>query len=173
MPINNTKMNIYLRSVEGKYTIDELLEIVNTRFNRNFTRAQLVVYCNNNYIKYKYVNPNRKSKYINKANDYYEYVSKKGDTMIKVNGKWQYKQRYIYEKNTNEKLTKNDFIIFLDGDNKNFDFSNLKKVTRKQSQMYGQFVRYYGRANNKELNELLLDIFKLRIKAKRMGNQYE
>lgn len=46
---------------------------------------------------------------------------------------WLPKQKYIYEKFYNTKVSKSCFIIFLDGDNNNFDISNLYCIDRKIS----------------------------------------
>lgn len=43
---------------------------------------------------------------------------------------WDQKQRYIWEKHHNRKLKKNEVVIFLDKDNRNFDIENLAMVPR-------------------------------------------
>ena len=63
-----------------------------------------------------------------------ERVKSDGMIQVKVSpDKWEYKQRLIYSKYHNVKLTSDDFIIFLDQDRNNFDISNLKRVTRRES----------------------------------------
>lgn len=43
---------------------------------------------------------------------------------------WALYQRYLYEQAHGEKLTKEDIILFADGDKTNFDIDNLVKVNR-------------------------------------------
>ena len=59
-------------------------------------------------------------------------ITKDGYTEIKVAdpNKWVLYHRYLYEETHGEKLTKNDAIIFADGDQTNFDIDNLVKVSR-------------------------------------------
>lgn len=171
MPINNTKMNIYLRSVEGKYTIDELLDIINIRFNKNYSKKSLRNYCNEKQIKFKYEKPLRNKKIKNK--DGTEYINCDGRTFIKINNKWVQKQRYIYEKSTNEKLTDNDCIIFLDGNKNNFEFNNLKKVNKNQAGMFSAYIGHNIKFEDKQCNELLLNVCELKNRTRRMEKQYE
>ena len=59
-------------------------------------------------------------------------VTKDGYKEIKIAepNKWMLYQRYLYEKAHDEKLRKDDIIIFADGDKTNFDIDNLVKVSR-------------------------------------------
>ena len=43
---------------------------------------------------------------------------------------WRPKQEVIWENYHHEKVGSNEIVIFLDGNNKNFDINNLKKITR-------------------------------------------
>lgn len=171
MPINNTKMKIYLKSVEGQYTIEELLNIVNNKFNKNYTKNSLRNYCNEKNIKFKYEKPLRNKKIKNKEGT--EYINCEGKTFIKNKNKWVLKQRYIYEKNTNKKLTHNDCIIFLDGDKNNFDFNNLKKVNKNQTQMFNAYIGHGIKLNNKKINELLLNVCDLVFETRKVKKKYE
>lgn len=47
-------------------------------------------------------------------------------------GNWQLKSRYLYEKYHNCKLDNNDIIIFLDGNEENFEKDNLIKLTKQE-----------------------------------------
>ena len=59
-----------------------------------------------------------------------EYTKDDGMILIKVGpNKWEYKQRYIYEKYYNIELPTETMVIFLDGDKNNFDITNLRAVT--------------------------------------------
>lgn len=59
-------------------------------------------------------------------------ITKDGYTEIKAAdpNKWVLYHRHLYEEAHGEKLTKNDAIIFADGDQTNFDIDNLVKVNR-------------------------------------------
>lgn len=63
-----------------------------------------------------------------------ERVTVDGYTEVKVAdpNKWKLKHRIIYEEYHNTKLTRNDLIIFLDGNKGNFDIKNLERVTRSE-----------------------------------------
>lgn len=63
-----------------------------------------------------------------------EYVDPEGYTYIKVasHSVWKLKSRLLYEWYTGEVLTKNDSILFLDGDLNNFRPGNLIRVTRSE-----------------------------------------
>lgn len=43
---------------------------------------------------------------------------------------WQQKNAYVWEQAHGEKVTKHDCVLFLDGNNRNFDIDNLVKVPR-------------------------------------------
>lgn len=63
-----------------------------------------------------------------------------GSTRVTVDGykeikvaepnKWALYHRHLYEKTHGEKLSKNEVVIFADGDKTNFDIDNLVKVSR-------------------------------------------
>lgn len=92
-----------------------------------------------------------------------ERINVDGYTEVKVAepNKWKLKQRFIYEEATGEKLTKNDVIIFLDGDRQNFDINNLVKMTRVELARYNQ-DHLYGK--EVEINETAVLVAKLKAK---------
>lgn len=93
-----------------------------------------------------------------------ERVDTDGYVMVKVAepNKWRLKQRLIYEKETGEKLTANDVIMFLDGDKTNFDISNLVKMSRTDLVRFNQ----QGiKSNNKDVT--LTAVYMAKIKARR------
>lgn len=59
---------------------------------------------------------------------------KDGYTYIKIAepSKWQLYQRYVWEKANKVKLSRNQIVIFLDGNKRNFEIDNLAVVTRKE-----------------------------------------
>ncbi len=62
-----------------------------------------------------------------------ERITKDGYIEIKIKepNKWQLKHRYIYEKKYG-KIPKGYNLIFLDGNRKNIDLSNLKLVSKSE-----------------------------------------
>lgn len=93
-----------------------------------------------------------------------ERISVDGFVEIKVAepSKWQLKSRYLYEQYYNEKLTRNDVIIYLDGNKQNLDISNLKKISRAENLiMNHNNLRY----NNKETTESAVVLAKMMKKA--------
>ncbi len=80
-----------------------------------------------------------------------ERLDKNGYIEIKVKEPniWQGKHRYIYEQ-YHGKIPKKHKVIFLDGNNRNFDINNLKLVSSAEELiMNNNKLRY----NNKELTE--------------------
>ena len=108
-------------------TLDDLLLIAIHKYKYNVTKDALRECLSKRGIKYLGYNTARVH-----APSYpvgTEYTKEDGMTLIKVSkSKWMYKQRYLYEKYHNVKLTPRDYIIFVDGDRSNFDIDNLKKV---------------------------------------------
>jgi hypothetical protein len=93
-----------------------------------------------------------------------ERVNVDGYIEIKVAepNKWKLKQRFIYEEATGEKLSKNDVIIFLDGDRQNFDINNLVRMTRAELVRYNQDHLYGDDLN---INKCAVGIAKLKAKV--------
>lgn len=59
-----------------------------------------------------------------------EYIKDDGMTLVKISqNKWEYKQRYIYERYYNMELPTDVMVVFLDGNKNNFDITNLRAVT--------------------------------------------
>jgi hypothetical protein len=98
-----------------------------------------------------------------------ERINVDGYTEVKVAepNKWKLKQRFIYEEATGEKLTKNDVIIFLDGDRQNFDINNLVKMTRVELARYNQDHLYGDDLN---INKCAVGIAKLKAKVGELRN---
>lgn len=59
-------------------------------------------------------------------------IDRDGYKLIKIAepNKWALYHRHLYEKTHGEKLSKNEVVIFADGDKTNFDIDNLVKVSR-------------------------------------------
>lgn len=88
-----------------------------------------------------------------------ERLDKNGyiEMKIKEPNVWQKKHRYIYEQHFG-KIPKNHKVIFLDGNNRNFNIKNLKLVSNAEELiMNNNKLRY----NNKELTETGILIAKI------------
>ncbi len=139
--------------IKSKELYDDRQDILNAFNNQFQTNVSLKILRNIN-TKYKLSLP-KANNAINKAmknNMQIGWVSQRGfaeknigdeisngaksQTYIKISNsksnkeKYVLKQRYLYEKYHNTKLLKNDCIIFLNGNNKDFSIENLYKITR-------------------------------------------
>lgn len=133
-----TKFEKEIRDKANDKTLEELLNIAKKKYKYDITKNQLRQYLYKKKIRYKDYNENKKQDMGNKIPIGTEYVKPDGMTLIKIaKNKWMYKQRYIYEQYYNEKLTSDDYIIFLDQNRNNFDISNLKKITKRESAIMG------------------------------------
>lgn len=95
----------------------------------------------------------------NHRNVFEERLDKNGYIEIKVKepNVWQQKQRYIYEQYYG-KIPKNHKVIFLDGNNRNFNIDNLKLVSGAEHLIINKNKLRY---NNKELTETGILIAKI------------
>lgn len=144
----NNKLKQYLLELNSKYTIDELLPVVNKKFKENYTRLELQKYLVRNKIPYKYENEKKIRNIGNKIAIGTEYTKPDGMVLVKVDkNKWVYKQRYIYEQYHNIKLKEDEYVIFLDGDRTNFNIDNLKLLTRQEASYLGVFKYDYDIKN--------------------------
>lgn len=82
---------------------------------------------------------------------------------IKVfEGKWELLNRYVWEKETGEKLQSKEIITFKDGNTLNCDISNLEKITKKQNSILNKCKL---RTNNPELFETSIQATNLVMKV--------
>lgn len=101
-----------------------------------------------------------------------ERIDKDGYIAIKVqdgnlNKNWQQKHRYIYECHYG-KIPKGHKVIFLDGNNRNFDIDNLKLVNNAEELIMN---RRKLRHNDKELTESGYLIAKIINKRGKLTNE--
>ncbi len=100
-----------------------------------------------------------------------ERIDKDGYIMVKIAEpkKWRQKQRIVWERETGEKLKRNEYIMFLDGNKLNCDISNLAKVTQSQMLRINQnHLRY----NDAELTEVGVTLTKL-LEAKHKKSRWK
>ena len=143
-------------------TLNELLEIAQQEYD--ITKKQLRQYLSKRQIRYKDYDETKINKTPIGLDIGTEYVKDDGMTLIKISkGKWQYKQRYIYEQYYNVKLSSDDYIIFLDQNRNNFDINNLKRITRHECSILSNQKMF---SHDKEVTETGILVAKLMIKAK-------
>ena len=152
-------------------TLDELLEVANSKYHYSTTRDGLRKYLSRNHIRYKGYNFNKYRRMCDIVKVGTERVRKDGMIEIKVSPtQWEYKQRYIYKQYHNVELTENDFIIFLDHDRTNFDINNLKRISRQESSVMANKDLF---STVPELTETGIDVAKLVIKADEKEKEYK
>ena len=130
----NKEMHDWLSKNAKDYTVKELMNIVNEQFDEDFTLKQMYQYFwHHPELTYKYEQRNKS--HSNKGLPIgSERMKSDGMWQVKVGPKkWEYKQRKIYEDYYGVKLKEDEFIIFLDQNRNNFDISNLKKISRRES----------------------------------------
>lgn len=84
--------------------------------------------------------------------------------------RWQLMQRYIWEKEKNVKLDKNQVIIFLDSNRLNCSIDNLACVTRAELVRLNQSHRF---TNNAELTRIGIGIEKLKGKIRDKSHKWD
>lgn len=158
----NQNMYNFLTEHAQEHTIREWLDILNKKYNEDFTLSELQHYFVRHHFNYLYEEPL-------KSNDGNAYPigseRVKGDGMVQVKvapHKWEYKQRYIYEKYHNVELKDNEYVIFLDGNRNNFDIDNLQVATATESGCMASLGVY---TKDKNLTKLGLDVARLKIKT--------
>lgn len=91
---------------------------------------------------------------------YSERLSKDGYIEIKVGrNKWLGKHRYIWEQYYKKDVPKGYAVIFLDGDNRNFEIDNLKIISRGALLILNS--RYRHILKDKELMRSCVDLSEL------------
>lgn len=164
----NQALYDYLKENAEKYTIDELLLIVNKKFKENYTRLQLQKYLVRNKIPYKYKNE-KKSHNMSRLPIGTEYVKGDGMVLVKIaRNKWEYKQRLIYKEHYGVELTEEDYIIFLDSDRTNFDINNLQCVSRRVASILSN---QQLKSSNVNITKLGINIANLMIKTKQLQKE--
>lgn len=164
--------NKYTNEFENKmkllaptHTLNELLKIAQKDYI--ITKTQLHQYLSKRNIIYKDYNEKKVRNMGGNVPIGTERIKPDGMIQVKVSpSKWEYKQRLIYSKYYNVKLTSDDYIIFLDQDRTNFDITNLKRISRRESSILSNQKMY---SKNKDLTELGILTAKLMIKTKEKG----
>ena len=95
-----------------------------------------------------------------------ERVNVDGYVEIKVAepNKWMAKSRYLYEQHHNVKLTRNDVIVFLDGNKLNLDIDNLFLISRAALARFNQDKLY---SDNPEMTKAAALMAELKTKTRK------
>lgn len=115
----------------------ELAEEINRRFDRDFTERALCSHCYDNGIQLGLCYSNSE---VARGEKHWRhrpvgsFQEKKGYIRIKVAepNKWMQYQRYVWEQNHPGQSAEGKVVIFMDGNNKNFELSNLECVERAE-----------------------------------------
>lgn len=113
----------------------ELAEEINRRFDRDFTERALCSHCYDNGIQLGLCYSNSE---VARGEKHWRhrpvgsFQEKKGYIRIKVAepNKWMQYQRYVWEQNHPGQSAEGKTVIFMDGNIRNFDPSNLECVER-------------------------------------------
>lgn len=100
-----------------------------------------------------------------------ERINVDGYTEVKISdpNKWMLKQRKVWQDHYGEKLTRNDVIVFLDGNKQNFDINNLCKLTRAELVRYNQDHLY---TDNPEVSLVAANIARIKTRVKKMEREH-
>ena len=111
-----------------------------------------------------YMGANKTS--FNTREMYSERLSKDGYIEIKVGiNKWISKHRYIWEQHYKREIPKGKVVIFLDGNNRNFEIENLKLISRGALLILNKRYRYITK--DRELMRSCVDLSELIISLKK------
>ncbi len=135
--LKRSKANIYTQE-QDEYIVknygcaksSEFALMFNERFGCNVTGSAIMQRANKLGAKLK-------DRYVfgikgayNKREELSETTDRKGNVLIKANGKWIFKSRYIYEEAFGA-VRNDEQVIFADGNHRNFSLENLLCVNRR------------------------------------------
>ena len=153
-----------MKALSKENTLNELLDIAKNKYKYQISKKNLLEYLSKRKIRYKGYNEKKIREYKNPKPLFSERVKNDGMVQIKIaKDKWEYKQRYIYSKYHNVKLTNDDYIIFLDQDRTNFNIDNLYLVSRRESSILANQKIF---SKNPNVTKVGIEIAKLIIKSK-------
>lgn len=139
----NQEQEDFIRKNSDGVRNQELCDMVNKKFGLNIKKKQMANWRTNHnamsktslygWKKDKKAGIDFKpQKEFSSASPIGTELISKDTLLIKVGrGQWISKHRYLWEKEYG-KLSKDDVVIFLDGDKRNFDLKNLVKIPKRQ-----------------------------------------
>lgn len=141
----------------------EVLDELNRRFGTDFGMHAFVTHVSASGIQLGFVGtPKNFGQKHWRHRSVGDFQEKKGYLRIKVAepNKWMQYQRYLWEKATG-KSAEGKFVIFLDGNNRNFALENLECVTRGELAVMAQM----GNVKNLSADERRTLILRARLKT--------
>lgn len=156
----------FVKENASKYNREDLRQLVQKKYNIVISKDSFRRYLNRHKIKPLY-------NIINNVREVYklpvgtERETNEG-TFIKVAqpDKWRRKSRVMYEKYHNCKLKSDEYVVFLNQDNKDFSKENLIKSSRKEIAYLHNYETF---SKNPKLTYLGILSAKLKIKTKEKG----
>lgn len=154
----------------SSHTIKELVKMIKEKFDIDIEKKKLAQYCIKMKIQYKYEKPNKS--HSNEPTKIGTIVNKTDGNYLKIkvgSHKWEYLQRYLYEKENNIKLQEDEYIIFLNQNRRDFSKDNLLKVSRKES---GDLCNHGNNifSSNRDITKLAIITSQLKQKIKEVYN---
>lgn len=112
--------------------------------------------------------------YSNRRKPLYSEQIKKGYVRIKVAqpNVWMQKQKWVWiETHPSEPFERTDNFLFLDGNNRNFNPKNIRKVSHR---VVGIINRHYGGlpSSNAEINDVFITKIELRLAMLDIGEKF-
>lgn len=159
----------FIRGNASKYTKEELIQIIQDKFNIKISQDGLRRYLNRHQIEYRWTNYNKSNKRnVLKCPIGTERITSEG-VFVKVAqpDKWRRKSRVMYEKYHNCELKDNEYIVFLNQNNNDFRKENLIKSSQKEIAYLHNYETF---SKNQKLTKLALLSAKLMIKSKEKLN---
>lgn len=153
----------YLKQIAPGRIGREITDMFNKKFGLNKTRTQIASTLSYNNIKTGMHGKGRRGCIASNRDEVGTVKIRKRSADIKIAnpGEWQDFSRYLYEQYHNEKLKKDDLILFLDKNNKNFNINNLVKVTKQELRTINLNI---GLSQDREINKSVIALAKLQNK---------
>lgn len=149
----------YIKKNALKYNSRELSDKILKKFNRKIYPSLLRKYYRVHNIKHK-LPTKAKIGDIEKTNKY--------EPRIKIGkNKWQLYKRYIYEKETKNKLNPKETIAFLDGDKTNFSDDNLIAIDHGLYRKLKRDGIFIATEDTKELLRTGIELQKIMLRRKK------
>lgn len=151
----------FIENNRMKYDVNKMVSEICLKFDKKVSAKTLRKYYYRHNLDYKKIYNRNFNCTWTRPVGFESPPDKNGLVRIKINDKqWQYKQRYLYEKYHNTKLSDNEFVIFADGDKNNFSKENLIAVSKDVAKTF--YILTKGEIKNKQLTELGLKIAKIK-----------
>lgn len=148
----------YLRSIVAGRSYKEIAQLMREKFDYEFTVLQVKKACH----RYKILNEIDMT--FKSSPDGSESIDQKGYIKIKINGKWRFKHKVIWEE-VNGPLPEGSHLLFADGDKTNLDLDNLILVTKRE---LFTMSRQNLITEDMELTKTGLNVAKLMIQTQKM-----